>query len=243
MIVILSGTSSAGKTSIMKEFPKDYNRVSMDDIYEKYGSELWICQAKPLKNRYYSSIEKFNFYMDCFYSRLNKEIKSTKDNVIDIVDDFINHHPASNLYFTKYKRDFKSVLVYTSLENLVRNIIKRKSSEPRGKFVFNQFVDYYQVVNIKEEKKSEINPKNIYLDYVNYNNFVKSLRKIKYEFESENELLNFANSIFNKLGIKRIIKNKNYPIIPRSNIYDVVLITTNKTPEELKNIIFDFLHM
>lgn len=39
--------------------------------------------------------------------------------------------------------------------------------------------------------------------------------------------------------MKNIIKDKNYYIKPRVNNYNLILITKNKNPSELKNIILE----
>jgi hypothetical protein len=106
--------------------------------------------------------------------------------------------------------------------------------EPRGVWLFEkQFVKYYMKTNNKKES----------IDIINFNQFIKSLEKIKWEFESEKDLVDFAKNIFNKLGINKIIKNKDYYIKPQLNNYDLILITKNKSPKELKDEILKNLHI
>lgn len=223
MNIFLSGTSSSGKTSIIKEMPKKYNILSLDDLYEKYNFE--ICKNTKLKNRYYSIKEKDNIYYDCLYKKLIECLK--KDNIIDWVDDFNDNY---ELLIDKYLPNRFHILVYTNLYDLVKNINKRKLYEPRGIWLFEeQFIKYYKETKNKDDA----------IDTINYTKFIKSLEKIKYEFESEKELNKFAEKIFNLLGIKKIIKDKDYYIKPRLNTYDLILITKNKNPTELKNIILE----
>lgn len=223
MNIFLSGTSSSGKTSIIKEMPKKYNILSLDDLYEKYNFE--ICKNTKLKNRYYSIKEKDNIYYDCLYKKLIECLK--KDNIIDWVDDFNDNY---ELLIDKYLPNRFHILVYTNLYDLVKNINKRKLYEPRGIWLFEeQFIKYYKETKNKDDA----------IDTINYSKFIKSLEKIKYEFESEKELNKFAEKIFNLLGIKKIIKDKDYYIKPRLNTYNLILITKNKSPSELKNIILE----
>jgi len=223
MNIFLSGTSSSGKTSIIKEMPKKYNIISLDGLYEKYNFD--ICKNTKLKNRYYSIKEKEDIYLDCLYKKLIECLK--KDNLIDWVDTFNDNY---KLLIDKYLPNRFHILVYTNIYDLVKNINKRKLYEPRGVWLFEeQFVKYYKETKNKDDA----------IDTINYNKFIKSLEKIKYEFESEKELNKFAEKIFNLLGIKRIIKDKDYYIKPRLNNYDLILITKNKSPSELKNIIFE----
>ena len=128
----------------------------------------------------------------------------------------------------KYLPNRFHILVYTNIYDLVNNINKRKLYEPRGIWLFEeQFVKYY----IKTNNKNEA------IDTINYNKFIKSLERIKYEFESKKDLNKFAEKIFNLLGIKKIIKDKDYYIKTRLDNYNLILITKNKSPSELKDII------
>ena len=59
MKIVLNGTSSSGKTSIMNKFPKKYKKISMD----KFNCDMY-CDKKIqpyeiiLKNKYYTEKEK-----------------------------------------------------------------------------------------------------------------------------------------------------------------------------------------
>ena len=50
MNILLSGTSSAGKSTIIKQMPKKYNIISLDGLDDKY--DFRICRNKHLKNKY-----------------------------------------------------------------------------------------------------------------------------------------------------------------------------------------------
>lgn len=228
MIIKLEGTSSAGKSSIMKEMPKSYNKISMDEIYDiDCGDALRICGNKKLKNKYYNEKEKNEYYIYCYNMQIISNIKKDKINIIDMVDSFDDKGFPN---FNKLVNDKISVLVHTNLENLTKNILGRKLIEPRGLDVYEKFTDYHVVTN----------DKNYALDKINYNQFVKNLKNIKYLFDSELSLLNFADYIFKKLGVKKLAKNKDYYIKPKLQ-HDLVLITKNKTPKILSNEIVKFI--
>jgi len=149
-------------------------------------------------------------------------LKKNKVNLIDIVDDF---DEKNNPIVDSYLPSKIQILIYTDLDKLIDNMNKRKSYDPRSRFVFDQFAKYYVKTNSKNEA----------IDTINYNNFVKSLEKIKYEFESKKDLDKFAENIFKKIGINKIAKDKNYYIKPRSNCYNLVLNTKGKSSKELKD--------
>jgi len=223
MIIIISGTSSAGKSSIINEFPKNYNKISWDNIFEEFGYTFFqVCEYKNYKNKYYKQKEKDKFFYDCVYNKIINKLKKNKVNLIDIVDDF---DEKNNPIVDSYLPSKIQILIYTDLDKLIDNMNKRKSYDPRSRFVFDQFAKYYVKTNSKNEA----------IDTINYNNFVKSLEKIKYEFESKKDLDKFAENIFKKMGINKITKDKNYYIKPRSNCYNLVLNTKGKSSKELKD--------
>jgi hypothetical protein len=226
MNIFLSGTSSAGKTSILREFPKKYNTILLDDLLE--NSKFTVCRNKQLKNVFYTKKEKKEILIDCIHKKLIENLK--EENVIDWVDWFDEN---DELLINKYLPNRFHVLVYTNIYDLVDNIIKRMFSEPRGVWLFeDQFAKYYMKTNNKKDS----------IDIINFNKFIKSLEKIKWEFESEKDLINFAKNVFNLLGINKINKEKDYYIKPRLNNYDLILVTKNKSPKELKDIILKNLN-
>ena len=113
----------------------------MDDLYRKKT----IAIDKNLKNKYYSKKEKKKVAMDFISKELAKKAKPYKYYIIDIVES------NSPFYITKYlPKDIKKVLVYSGLNKLVSNIIKRKNYDPRHRSVFTQFAKYYIKTNKKK---------------------------------------------------------------------------------------------
>jgi hypothetical protein len=220
MKIVLEGTSSSGKSSIVSKFPKKYKKISVDDIYFEFEF------LKDVKNKYYTKKEVDETINSYYEKTLASRVKNDDNYIIDMVNDR-KGKPIINKYLSK---DVINILLYTNLADLVYNINKRKNSNPRGKFVFNQFAKYYMVTdNINKS-----------IDTINLKSFIKNLKKMKYGFESEKALKKFAKDIFKSLGISKISDTKDYHIKPRYSKFDMILPTKNKSPTQLKNIIINF---
>lgn len=210
-IILLDGTSSSGKTSICFFYDKlGFKRIPLDDyphslrqklVYEELPNEYFgpnkILQATKLKARELMALETTK------YSNV----------VIDDVEQYIlKYIPRNKVYV---------VIVYTSLEDLVRNILNRKNTDPRSTFVFDQFAEKY--VKLESENDS--------IDILNRQKFILALKKISYEFENEQELNAFAEKIFSFMNIEDDV---DHYIGLRSGIeYDQIINTTSKSPIEI----------
>ena len=179
-----------------------------------------------LKNKYYKKEQKFNFeemyYVKMIWKYLKSETKKSNNFLIEIVnwrnEDFTIPHFKKKLSIN----NLKSVLLYTNLSNLIRNIEKRRNDSPRGLGVFYQFTKLYTFTD--NENKA--------IGIVCLKDFIKDLKNVKYFFSSEKELITFAKKIFKGLNIKYLKWTKKYYIKPIDK-YDIVLNSTNKTPEQL----------
>ena len=222
MKIILNGTSSSGKSTIMKLLPKNYKKVSFDGYYNKI-----ICdhEIKPhnrfYKNKYYTQKEKLKIIFNTRWQYYKMEVKNSNNFIIDTVE--INpEFNASKLKKYLSIKNSKCVLLYTNLSNLIRNIEKRRNYEPRGLNVFHQFTILYTITDKENDA----------IGVVCLKDFIKDLKQVKYLFSSEKELITFAKDIFKKLNIKYQKMDKKYYIKPVDK-YDIVLNTTNKTPKQL----------
>lgn len=65
MNIVLSGTSSTWKTSIVKQFPKKYNTIFNDDLFKKY--DFRICRNNLLKNKLFLQIKKKKKFLKIVY--------------------------------------------------------------------------------------------------------------------------------------------------------------------------------
>jgi hypothetical protein len=219
MRIILNGTSSSGKTSIIKLLPNNVKKISSDDPFYRIHCYHTMKTPESLyKNKYYTEKQRNDFDKYFFWKYYKSEIKKSNDFIIDLVE------TEDQLGLKKYlsRNNIKNVLLYTNLDNLIRNIDKRKNYDPRGLFVFDQFTKIYTSTNNENEA----------IDTICLKDFIKNLKNIKYLFSNEKELITFAKKIFKKLNIKRLQINKNYYIKSICK-YDIVLNSTNKTSKKL----------
>ena len=116
MKIILEGTSSSGKSSIVKLFPKKYKKVALDDL--EYNKEQLY---KNVKNKYYKNEEMDKMFYNIISNRLSSRVKGSSDFIIDQVD-------PKNLskLINKLPNTTVRILLYTNLNDLVDNIDKRK---------------------------------------------------------------------------------------------------------------------
>jgi len=222
MKIILNGTSSSGKTSIIKLLPNNVKKISFDDFIDKIYCDHDIKPADSLyKNKYYTEKQKSKIFKDYVWKYFKSEIKNSNNFIIDLVD-FGENQLSLKKHLSISINNIKNVLLYTNLNSLIRNIDKRKSYDPRGLFVFNHFTQIYTYTDNENEA----------IDSVCLKDFIKNLKNIKYFFLNEKDLIEFAKKIFENLNIKNLQINKNYYIKPIFK-YDIVLNSTNKTSKEL----------
>ena len=213
-IILLDGTSSSGKTTIGKFYEKDgYKLIGIDDFPFDMLQKL-IYKDLPLDE--YVGAEKITKLI----SRKARSLmisESKKYSNLKIIFDDINQHLLDQLD----RKNIYIIIVYTPLDDLVQNILKRKSTDPRGIFVFTQFAKKYVKTNSIDDS----------IDVVNRQKFVDSLKKIKYEFESENTLIEFANKIFFSMDISDDIDH--YIKLRDTLQYDYIVNTHGKTPDQI----------
>ncbi len=213
MKIVLLGPSSSGKTTLSNSFPKSYTVIHIDDVFDKLNAEC----KEMLKNEYITLSQEKSI-TTCINKKLAARVRGKENFIIDLVD-------APSLRY-ELPIDTKVVLLYSSLEQMVSNFRKRKD---RPLSIFYWFSDFYKVhTNIRQRP----------IDTVKLSNFITALETIKYEFKSKKELVSFAKLIFEQMGIKN---NKTYYITPRSNEYDVILVTKNNTPTQQRDKLLNFL--
>jgi len=223
MKIILNGTSSSGKTSIVKLLPNNVKQISLDGFWDKINKYDIKPPQSLYENKYYTENQKEDIFTNYLWKYYKSEIKNSNNFIIDLVE---TKNPLNlNNYLSI--NNIKNVLLYANLHSLIRNIDIRRNYEPRGLFVFDQFTEIYTYTDNVNEA----------IDIVCLKDFIKDLKYIKYFFSNETELIEFAKKIFKNLNIKRLQINKNYYIKPIFK-YDVVLNSTNKTPNELVNELY-----
>jgi adenylate kinase family enzyme len=220
MNIILDGVSSSGKTSIAKLFPKKYKYFSGDDFTRSKNDKIRIAFSKQLiKGNNYLTVDEFNtMYSKLIYKTMSTEIKKHTTTVIDVI--------TPDIY--KLLSKTRVILIYTTLDDLMRNLISRELTSPRGSFIFNQYAKKFVKAN-KDDK---------YIDIVSKPKFIKILQKTKYNFTSEDDLRSFAVDIFKQMSIT---DDKEHKIKIRNDVYDLVITTKDKTPKKLVNEIFNII--
>ena len=223
--IMLEGTSSSGKSSILKSFPKHFKKYSVDELHcerECYGKDETY---KGVENKYYTDYEINKMHFNYIINKIIKKLKKSNNWVYDYVSNGKKPLDHKNL-----PDDRKNVLVYTNFKDLVSNMRKRLEYDPRERAVFLQFSNYYIKTNNKKEA----------IDQINLEKFILELKKIKFLFSNEKDIYTFSKNIFKKMGITYSFfsnHSENYYIKPRYNNYDLIVKTKNKTPEQCKDYI------
>jgi adenylate kinase family enzyme len=216
--ILLDGTSSSGKTTICNFFnKKNFLCFKIDDYFNDKRINYNKLFKKITNN--YGEMDKIYKYEPVKYM-INDAIKINKNIIFDHVSqteiiEYLNKKKYNNLFI---------INVFTNLKDLSRNLeSRRKKSDIRGMFAFNQFSNRYIKCNNDDINKIEI---------INRKKFKEILFKIfKYEFEDEEDLINFSIKIFNNMNI---IDDEDYFIKLREKYKcDYLLITTNKTKIEI----------
>ena len=219
--ILVDGVSSSGKSVICKYFStKNFGCFGIDD----YDDDKRINYNELFKNikNIYGAADKL-YEADVEYM-VNDGIAANKNVVFDHISQtqIVSYMKSLKLYSQLY-----IINLYANLDDLARNIISRRKAGDRRapKAVFNQFADRYTKCSNNDIKKIEI---------VNRKKFKNLLLKyFKYTFENKNELINFSNDLFKQMNIN---DDDDHYIKVRDEIkYDYLLITTNKSKDEIFN--------
>lgn len=209
-IILLDGTSSAGKTTIGKLYEKHgYKHITGDD----YHLKSFIAVNEKLPNEYISWEKRHELVKHelrrLMYDESKKYPKVILDDINQTILKFFN------------RKDIYVIVVYASLNDLINNIIRRKLDEPRGLFVFTQYAKRYTVTDSKTDS----------LDMVNRQDFIDNLKKLKSEFESEAELIKFATKIFADMGISD--DDDHYITLKPNYQFDYIVKIHGKKPSDI----------
>lgn len=218
MKVVLCGTSSAGKTSVMRSFSRSYKKVSFDDIIDDESTDAKI--NSKLENKFYSAKEKTKHREKMLNDILMKKT-SGAHFVIDIVGGMVATQMRSFL-----PKSTKYVLVYTGIDQLARNLKTRKSKDPR--FIKHVMQDYAKIYERAIQGETGI-------DTISYAKVVRCLNEFKSEFTSKADLEAFAVSTLKKMNIH---DKKLHDIVPHNrNEYDLIMITKGMAIEKVRDSI------
>ena len=222
-IIILDGTSSSGKSTIVKYFDskKKYKAIGIEFIDEELSKVIKQKYNDYLKNipNEYAPVGRREIYNKIWTSEvLNDGLKAEK-GIIDTIfpQMFIDEIKRRGLDEKLY-----TILLYTGINDLARNLeSRRKEGDFRQLFfVFNEFTERYT----KSDEDG--------IDTVNRKKFNEILLdNFKYEFKNKEELDKFSINIFEKMGIN---DDNDHFIKVRDEIeYNYLLNTVGKSQEEI----------
>ena len=209
------------KIFIVELLPKNVKKISEDGFSHKVLYDHTIKPVESLyKNKYYTGKERVDLRRDYIWKYYKSETKNSKNFIIDLV---IDGNKEDQLGLKKYlAKNIINVLLYTNLNNLIKNFNKRKNYDIKDERVFSHFSNLYTYTDDPSEA----------IDAICLKDFIKNLKKIKYLFENEKDLIKLAERTFKRLKIKKLQLNKKYNIKPNYK-YDIVLNSKNKTSKEL----------
>ena len=220
-IFLLDGTSSAGKSTICKNF--ENSRISClvgDDYfsgkYFKDSEKKYEDFITALPNEYFGKATET--FRNIVANRMIDDALKSEKSIIDVVipEPFIEVINSRDL-----NDNFKIILLYTSIPDLVRNIeSRRKEGDSRGKFVFKQFAKRYTRTDDSG------------IDIVNRSKFRELLMgNLKYEFKNEEELFDFAKEVFDMMNISDDLDH--HIAVKEGYKYDYLISTLGKSKDEI----------
>jgi adenylate kinase family enzyme len=241
--ILLNGTSNAGKTTICEYFSKkNYVCMQIDEyapIYEKFLDDQFRKNIKTIKNNYgehtklvnqiypgYPDMNLYRSYLTNFMVDDGIKIHNkTHKNIL--FDDTLQEGIISNMKSHKLYDKLYIIFIFTNIYDMIRNMISRtqKGDMEPEQGILEQFPQKYVKCSNNDDKKIEI---------VNREKFKKLMVKhMKYYFTNINELTKFSNKIFREMNIH---DNKDHYVKLRDEFkYDYLLVTTNKTKQEIFN--------
>ena len=214
MHILLLGTSSVGKSSILKKFGElGYITVSCDN--SKYSKSI---SPNLDTNRYYTEKEKI------FINIVLREYEDGKHHTHTVYDD------VDNEIVDCYKANNQSlfiVLLYASPQQLIDNMFSRRLYDKRSKDDLMKFYTQFYTYCVNKDDKI--------IDYINKQTIREKLKeKVKYWFNSGEQLYQFVDDFFIKLNIINSNDDDNYPIclLEKYN-YDLFINIQGKTIDEV----------
>jgi len=212
--ILLDGVSSAGKSTIADFFVKKGYFISKADDIPARDIRIKIQQQLDL-NQYYSEAQMRKISEDVIAKIQHDEAMKHKLVMYDDITQTVAlKYPDDNIFI---------IIIYTSLNNLIRNILNRRFTEPRLSLgAFTQFSKRFNKTNQSDDT----------IDNVNRADFLNELEeKMKYLFESYEKLKKFVYDIFEQM---EITDDETHGIKLRDTYRsDYILNTTNKTREEI----------
>ena len=219
--ILVDGTSSSGKSVMCKYFStKNFACFGIDDYYDDKRinyNELF----KKIKNNYGAADKLYEYDVEYM---VNDAIAANKNVVFDHISQtqIISYMKTKKLYSQLY-----IINLFANLDVLAHNLEKRRKEGDRRqiKTTYLQFADRYVKCSNNDIKRIEI---------INRGKFKNLLLKyFKYTFENKDELINFSNGLFKQMNIND--DNDHYIKVRDGIKYDYILVTTNKSKDDIFN--------
>lgn len=138
MIVIVTGLSSVGKTSLCKRLSGGVRVIHIDDYYQKVRDDVYKKWKEERKDREAFERDFRNVFIDRVVARLNRAGGTGGDVVIEDI--------LSNIYeyIHRLRHPYRVVLVSTPLRRIYMNLLSRKDRS--GGNVLTRFCRFYRPV-------------------------------------------------------------------------------------------------
>jgi chloramphenicol 3-O-phosphotransferase len=228
LIVLFNGTSSAGKTSIVKELQKIHGDsclvISSDDFIDTYLDE------HPAPDDTVPQEECLEFYIklyDSFYQHAKDRAHSGRNVFVDTIR-FDDDHERYSAILDGSK--LIKVLVYCPLSMIFKRVAQRNSSggpkEQRQAFyAFDQFLYSYKLQKFEHEKV---------IDRIKSSDLLDALKRARLD-AGEDTLNN--KLVYDKLVEKFKLTTLNEVILVPEFQYDIIINSNNHTPQEIAELI------
>jgi len=220
MILLILGTSSAGKTTLCNDFSKKYNTGVLHNDDVKFGKD----EKYKFENEYINFKKEKQNNIIKYNKKLLEEL-SDKNNIVLFDLPSTIHINNKEGEFNGDFYDGIKILIYTNLENMIKNIYTRRNNELRDK---SHLMKFNKIYKVDDSTDSEI-------DIINRKKFKDYLHQVKFLFNDEHDLNYFANAMFKEMGIN---DDNDHKITPIHN-YDYIITTydLDERMKELHNII------
>ena len=224
MIVLLNGTSSAGKSSIVNE------------LQEIYGNNFTVVSLDGFMSTY----EKDNY--DEFFDDFYKHVKNLSKNHNKVLVDTVEYEAQHEQFGAILSGNLVKILVYCPLDDIAQRVKKRKQSQDEAEHrsvrqAFEQFLGLYK----KQSQSDEL-----VIDKIYTSSIKKLLPKIKEEcngldlsvderVERYDKIIQAAQEIFNFNDHRKI------KIVPQQNCWDLIINSGINSPAQSAYEISAFL--
>ncbi len=176
-LVIISGESGTGKSTILKSIYKDYVKISVDDIKESLFDSYY--DIKKSKMNYTSKRMMSDGSFNIFWKMLEELMKNSVNCVVEYT--FDEHHTKYfNKLIKKYNYQCILIILYVSKYTRLKRQIKRIKDESRHKGHYNYIGHDNYIIKLKDKlkKTDKIDTEKQKKEYIKWNNLDLRNKKV-----------------------------------------------------------------